>query len=316
MDALDNDAKMWRIVLTIFLCGVLLFTGITVIVISIKSFYPYSDISTNALGVTTLKNEKKEISYWLFNTSELWAKSGIKVKKGQTITVRASGKKHTAVHHLYKDAKDNASRLRDPWVGTNGKTTKEDSREDRDIYRAKYRIFPEKNQDALLMQIVRNGEEPAKRPTVALPKKGRMSLEYSENRFLFIGEEQENIYIEEDGELYFAINDIVADDLTICRLMLEITTGKDDYRDYEVLSHLNYVDSIRRKDDKSRADVYEDFKEHFGFKDANTKNVFDFGLNKNTNEIELFGYFIDKYETPWYDDNIGSFLIIVETSSE
>lgn len=226
MDALDNDAKMWRIVLTIFLCGVLLFTGITVIVISIKSFYPYSDISTNALGVTTLKNEKKEISYWLFNTSELWAKSGIKVKKGQTITVRASGKKHTAVHHLYVDADSNASRLREPWVGTKGFATNEYSREARDTYRAKYRIFPEENQDALLMQIVKNGKK-VNRPTLALPdKEGKFSIEDSKNIFWFIGEEQENIYIEEDGELYFAINDIVADDLTICMMMLEMSTKK------------------------------------------------------------------------------------------
>lgn len=327
MDALDNDSKMWRIVLTIFLCGVLLFSGITVVVISIKSFYPYSDISTNALGVTTLKNEKKEISYWLFNTAELWAKSGIKVKKGQTITVRASGKKHTAVHHLYKDADSNASRLNEPWVGTKGFATNEYSRKARDIYRSKYRVFPEENQDALLMQIVRNGKEPDTRPSAALPdKECKFSYADSENRFLLIGDKQENIYIEEDGELYFAINDIVTDDLTICRMMYEITTKKDDYNDYEVIPYLNNADLLRKdfhtklKDSKNNADslreaTYKNFKDIFGFKDDDTANVFGFGKN-DKGEFELFGYFIDNYETPWYDDNIGSFLIVVEISSE
>ncbi len=347
MDALDNDSKMWRIVLTIFLCGVLLFSGITVVVISIKSFYPYSDISTNALGVTTLKNEKKEISYWLFNTAELWAKSGIKVKKGQTITVRASGKKHTAVHHLYKDADSNASRLNEPWVGTKGFATNEYSRKARDIYRSKYRVFPEENQDALLMQIVRNGKEPDTRPSAALPdKKCKFSCADSENRFLLIGDKQENIYIEEDGELYFAINDIVTDDLTICRMMLEIvkanrdTTATPEQQKAQTGSSgshskdtkaakpiitltdcniaFNEIRDSLNESKITRKEAYEKFKEKFGLKEDkknNIPNVFGFGKN-DKGEFELFGYFIDNYETPWYDDNIGSFLIVVEISSE
>lgn len=417
MDALDNDSKMWRIVLTIFLCGVLLFSGITVVVISIKSFYPYSDISTNALGVTTLKNEKKEISYWLFNTAELWAKSGIRVKKGQTITVRASGKKHTAVHHLYKDADSNASRMNEPWVGTKGFATNEYSRQARDIYRSKYRVFPEENQDALLMQIVRNGKEPDTRPSAAHDKKYKFSCADSENRFLLIGDKQENIYIEEDGELYFAINDIVTDDLTICRMILEIVkanrgttatpeqqkaqtgssgshiedkynnpitsledccnelhkirelydgyingakrilncAGEDAYKKFKGMidscasATINGISkdqidscaneavnsisgqtnnpssrtkiSQKLKDEiesSARATAYKKFKEKFGLKEDeknNIPNVFGFGKN-DKGEFELFGYFIDKYETPWYDDNIGSFLIVVEISSE
>lgn len=323
MDALDNDAKMWRIVLTVFLCGVLLFAGITVVVVSIKSFYPYSDISTNALGVTTLKNEKKEISYWLFNTSELWAKSGIKVKKGQTITVRASGKKHTAIHHLYDAADANFSKLREPWVGTKGFAQHEHPRSERDIYRAEYRIFPKENQDALLMQIVRNGKEPDTRPSAAHDKKYKFSCADSENRFLLIGDKQENIYIEEDGELYFAINDIVTDDLTIGRLMLDMSPQKTDKN---LINCLNEAGKARKefKDKKTNRDTtYNKFLEAFGCDNESYDNSrLQFGLNKKPEDgngketIELFGYFIDNYETPWYDDNIGSFLIVVETSLE
>ena len=42
---------------------------------------------------------------------------------------------------------------------------------------------------------------------------------------------------------------------------------------------------------------------------------FAFGTIGQSNYIELYGYFMFKYQTPWYDDNLGSFLIVVETSS-
>lgn len=92
LDALSDPQKVARVIFTVFSLGVLLFFGITLVVVTVKRFYPYSDITTNALGTTTIRNENKEVSYWLLNTAELWADSGINVKKGQTITIRASGK--------------------------------------------------------------------------------------------------------------------------------------------------------------------------------------------------------------------------------
>ena len=342
VDALREYRMVFRAILIIFMVGLLLFTGITAVVIAVKRFYPYSDIATNALGATTLKNEDKEVSYWLLNTAELWANSGIKVKKGQTITVRASGKKHTAMHHLYDDARGNNVKLQEPWVGTQGFTTGEDRREgNRDQTRAKYRIFPDENQDELLMQIVPVGGSPDLRPRFfAKSANGKhYYVKESENRFLVIGDRQDNIHIEQDGILYFGINDIVLDDATIIEMMWNISTGdynrnfeEDALRVMPTLCDLrnsmfpsnryteNSLDSLKIKDNK-----YKEFLEVFhkvpeAIERHNEKNElrfgdFEFGTTKGTQFIELYGYFMFRDKTPWYDDNLGSFLIVVESSS-
>lgn len=343
VDALGDYRSVFRAILTIFLVGVLLFTGITAVVIAVKRFYPYSDIVTNTLGATTLKNEDKEVSYWLLNTADLWAKSGIMVKKGQTITVRASGKKHTAMHHLYEDANGDAPDLREPWVGTKGFSSREDKRGPRDSTRAKYKIFPEENQDALLMQIAPVDGKPDIRPRF-IKKLDNDTYDFieSKNRFIVIGDRQENIYINEDGILYFAINDIVLDDATIAGMMWNIS--KNDYNvipDEKIKSVMHSLDSLRQDHIKThktpeqfRNDTvaYKAFLKAFeinvpkDFLSKNTKNKntdhekvsfgdFAFGTTKQTNFIELYGYFMYEYLTPWYDDNLGSFLIVVESST-
>ena len=76
-EMLKRPDIMWRVLLSLFCVIVVLFVGIAFVVISIKSFYPYNSIRTNLYGATIMENEDTEISYWLFNTAELWANSGI-----------------------------------------------------------------------------------------------------------------------------------------------------------------------------------------------------------------------------------------------
>lgn len=342
LDALSDPKKVARVIFTVFSLGVLLFFGITLVVVTVKRFYPYSDITTNALGTTTIKNENKEVSYWLLNTAELWADSGITVKKGQTITVRASGKKHTAVHHLNKDAEENSPKLREPWVGTKGFNSLEDKRDERDMARARYKLYPGANQDALIMQIV-YGDGPDNRPDdiVVTDKAGRniTGLRKTDNRFILIGDRQENIYIEKDGRLYFTINDIPLDDATILKMMCEIcdTLPLADNSE-SLLKLLQKADSLRRKYDKSKAKAegkdiksaldshYDEFLKLFGYcrccLDKHNKVAgkgykygnFEFGRNPY-GEIELYGYYMERYIAPWYEDNVGSFLIVIETTT-
>lgn len=347
LDALSDPKKVARVIFTVFSLGVLLFFGITLVVVTVKRFYPYSDITTNALGTTTIKNENKEVSYWLLNTAELWADSGITVKKGQTVTVRASGKKHTAVHHLYKDAEENSPKLREPWVGTKGFNSLEDKRDERDMSRARYKLYPGANQDALIMQIV-YGDGPDNRPDdiVVTDKAGKniTGLRKTDNRFILIGDRQENIYIEKDGRLYFTINDIPLDDATILKMMCEIcdkpvTDDKPAPKDKSapkdtsesLLSLLQKADSIRREYDKAKAEgkdiksaldsLYNSFKGLFGYRDKELPKIdsskygaFEFGDNPYK-QIELYGYYMERYVAPWYEDNVGSFLIVIETTT-
>ncbi|HIT83661.1 MAG TPA: hypothetical protein IAA99_05645, partial [Candidatus Avibacteroides faecavium] len=118
-EMLKRPELMWRVLLSLFFVIVVLFAGLALVVISIKSFYPYNSIRTNSYGATIMESEDTEVSYWLFNTAELWANSGIRVKKDEVLTIRASGAAHTAIHHLVEDV-DNNNELRDEWVGTGG----------------------------------------------------------------------------------------------------------------------------------------------------------------------------------------------------
>ena len=111
-DILKNPKLVWKLLLTMFCIVVVFFGGLSIVVLTIKSFYPYNNIRTNVYGATIMEDEDKEVIYWLFNTAELWANSGIEVEPGDELTIRASGASHTAIHHLVEDA-DNNRMLRD-----------------------------------------------------------------------------------------------------------------------------------------------------------------------------------------------------------
>lgn len=309
LEALGDSRKVFRIILIISAITVLVFSGITLVLLSVKRIYPYSDITTNVFGATTIKNEKSEVSYWLFNTAELWANSGIKVKQGQTIKIRASGKKHTAIHHLVKDVDSNRVILTDPWVGTEGFSEQRSVNKERDAARARYRIFPEQNQDALLVQVV-----PSR-----WAKKDLCQLRTLEggNQIELVGKGKK-IRIEEDGTLYFAINDIVLDDETVIGMMAEMKG--EQLSPQQIKDKANAIEECRKTYCNDPDKAYDDFLEKFNLSRDSVSRVNDkkfmFGLNEGTDWIEIFGYCMNEYRTPWFDDNIGSFLILVETVTE
>lgn len=107
VDILDDKRKVLLLALIVVVIGWALFAGISFIIVELKKSYTYSDITTNAFGTTTLRDEQKEVSYFLFNTAELWANSGIQVQKGDVISIHSSGSAHTAIHHLYESADKN-----------------------------------------------------------------------------------------------------------------------------------------------------------------------------------------------------------------
>ena len=334
LEALGDWKKVFRVIVTLFVTGVLLFAGITLVVLSIKRIYPYSDITTNALGSTTIKNEKTEVSYWLLNTAELWANSGIHVKKGQTITVRASGKKHTAIHHLVEETRQNKAASAKSWVGTSGFDRSADT--GRDVERARYRIFPSRDQDALVMQVVPEGARPDDRPQY-LDKRPFCApyLATSRSDFIFVGEQRENIHIEQDGVLYFTINDIVLDDETVTRMMMEIGAPAELRKNYsygnpelqesdfsDIWAKMQNIRKIRKDYARDTTKLNTFYTDRFvpAFAPADTtallNNHFGFGTNEGTRQIELYGYFMNRYKEPWYEDNVGSFLILVETATD
>lgn len=279
VDILNNPKMLAKTIVVLAVIIVLVFVGVSAIALVIKKFYPYKAVETNKYGATVIKNEDTEVTYWLFNSADLWANSGIKVEKGQRITVRTSGAFHSAIHHLVQDASKN--KQRDKWLNATGGIQ---SLEPHDADRSRFRIAPEYEFNTIIMQVVPQkvldlGNDWYK--TVDTTYKYKKFLDYvdggtgdslSKAKIYKIGEGYENIEIQEDGILCFACNDIALTERKIKAM-----------KDLVIL-------------DKSGKDI---------------------GALKLGNSIEGYGTELDYYLKyhfieAWFVDNVGSFLIVVE----
>ena len=190
-----------------------------------------------------------------------------------------------------------------------------DKRSFRDQYRAKYRICPDENQDALLMIIRDNSSMYNERP--------------EPNDIIYvIGKEKEDIHITQDGYLFFAVNDIVLDQMTIVNMILDITNSFIKVK--QIASIDTIINNLKERPcplSLSHND-YSEFLSQFGISRQDLREQFLQKWNDENNEfhfqsvqghkdmIELYGYFINDYKNAWFDDNVGSFLIIVETTKK
>ena len=394
LEVLGDRNKTLRVLVTVFFLGVILFIGIAVVASAIKKLYPYSDITTNALGATTIKSENKEVSYWLYNTAQLWANSGITVKEGDVLTIRSSGKFFTAIHHLYDGTKYN-KKLTDNWVGSEGEEDISASKSIGANERRKFRMFPNLPTGTLVMQVVDK-----------LPFDSSREDDANPDNFYFIGKERQNIYIKNPGIIYFSLNDIVLNERTIIGLMLDCLKDKESmFLDIEedfkqklskekdsVIHRVNSIcekyekmdlrefledapDCIDRVDslfihfsdifsekirkapkgsrtmskyklgiteliasgvDKTRDESYvskdtTNNNKYFDFKKLKSKYKTavpmgplaesikpgeDIEFADTVRVCEMEYYYRNNYKTAWFDDNIGSFLIVIEKESK
>ncbi len=307
-EMLSKPRLMWYVAGLTALLLTFLFVGLTLAAITLKRIYPYNDFQTNAWGAMMIRTEEKDITYWLFNTAELWANSGIQVEEGDVLTIRASGRTHTAVHHLVDNARRN-SLLADPWSDTEGFEHKESQR---DRLRAKWRIIPHKPQDALIMWVA-----PPEAALEETPDKSRLYL---------IGKERTNFRVAQSGELRFAVNDIVLTPGNIYNMVVDHlkTIAKSDSK---------YKDELKTLSSKPEYLITRDtVKTLFKHLAGNTPNLkklywdnrtasYAFGTypgsSKNEIDSNEMSYYNDiDYRNAWYDDNIGSFLIVIERKKQ
>ena len=226
VDALSDPVRVARMVLLIAAVAGILAAGIIAVVCGIKRFYPYKSINSNPYGATIIQDEDNEIIYWLFNTADLWANSGIKVKEGDVISVRTSGAFHTAIHHLVKDAKNNTD-MKNLWVPSKGGGLIEKSPYyERDKARLKFCIAPDLEYNTILMQVVPehickpnwrtdpdnicyiDGLSYTTKDVTDHCKSGLQAKQMKPDIY-DIGSGKESIRIRTDGVLHFAVNDIV-----------------------------------------------------------------------------------------------------------
>lgn len=244
---LGNSEKTWRVIFIIVLLGIALFVALTFIALCLKRYYSYSDITTNGLGATTFKSEKSEVSYWLYNTSQLWANSGITVNAGDLISVRSSGKFITAIHHVYDNVTKNES-FKDDWVGSEGERDNNDVTSS-SYLRRKFRMFPNLPTGALVMQVVENEPFDYDRDPRA-----------NKENFYFIGKGREDIYIKNPGTLYFSLNDIVLNHETIVEMVFKCLE-RDLKKDFlELRSMYGFSNSFENTIDSARIKFSDDLK--------------------------------------------------------
>ena len=250
-EILENPRAMWKVIASLFVIVGVFFIGLALVVLVVKSFYPYNVIKTNPYGATIIKNEDKEVIYWLFNTAELWANSGIEVKKNDRITIRASGAANTAIHYLVDGASDDCQ-PEFSWVGTEGL----ERNTGHSAFRGKFRLVPDAPFGKLLMQIIpvskqKDRGEWIKKSTYidGTDEKG------VQNHIFTIGKERIELVIPCDGVLHFAVNDVVMSDKNIKDMYLEsMRLFKDSIKGdckEELQSYMDYFNNIlNKKDDK------------------------------------------------------------------
>lgn len=246
VDILNNPKMLAKAIVVLAVIIVLVFVGVSAIALVIKKFYPYKAVETNKYGATVIKNEDTEITYWLFNSADLWANSGIEVKKDQVITIRTSGAFHSAIHHLVHDADSNIQR--DKWLSPTGGVQ---SLNKQDSARARFRIATEYDFNTVIMQVI-----PSR-----LVEKGHDwfkkyvndddYLDYidggvtasSKAKIYKIGDGYENIVIQEDGVLCFACNDIALTPRVIDTMLHDANFADlniKQYSDTECPTELDY----------------------------------------------------------------------------
>ena len=334
LQALENPRLLWKLILSFCAMVVILFFGLSMVAVLIKSMFPYETIKTNTYGATIMEDEEKELVYWLFNSSELWAKSGIKVHKGDVVTIRSSGRMHTAIHHLVDNAKENTE-LSEEWVDTDGDMI---NAEGTNKKRAKYRLAKNVPQNKLLMQVVREGESTGER--------------------YVIGKERTDLVITEDGYLEFAVNDIEMTDEVIAGLyqdfmdaiIAKYTLSKDAVNEWkefakaflsvtgnsskgrdEVAEEITYEEELTRHAEMCAFinTKCQNLKEELNVGDS-TYRYIGVGLGNYPTRVdstryetskkylgypiinEVLYYNLHNFSDAWFADNVGSFLIVIE----
>lgn len=220
VETFNHPRALAKLIVVVSIIIVLVFLGISIIALVVKRYYPYQVVNSNEYGATIINNEDNEVIYWLFNTADLWANSGIHVKKGDVISVRASGAFHSSIHHLVDDAR--ANRKGRNWVTPMGGPNSQSN--PREEHRSKYRISPEQEFNTLLMQVIpenvelkdNNGKWISKYDSyldgqAREVKNNNNTIDYNKSVYpdiYAIGAERDKVTIRSDGVLHFAVNDI------------------------------------------------------------------------------------------------------------
>lgn len=247
VEAFNHPRALAKLIVVVSIIIVLVFLGISIIALVVKRYYPYQVVNSNEYGATIINNEDNEVIYWLFNTADLWANSGIHVKKGDVISVRASGAFHSSIHHLAAAANEN--RKGRNWLTPIGGPNSESN--PREKHRAKYRISSVQEFNTLLMQVIPENVELKDKDGKWIEKydgyldgqereikNNNNTIDHTKSVYpdiYAIGEERDMVTIRNDGVLHFAVNDIALTKKTILEMKKYVLLDENKGRDTGVL---------------------------------------------------------------------------------
>lgn len=329
---LRNPRALWKFIGLLLVLIVLIFFVLAGVSLIIKRYYPYNDINTNIYGATTLKNEDKDVTYWLFNTSEMWGNSGIHVNENDILTIRTSGAWHTAIHHIVDEAKSN-SVLKDAWVSSDGgrRSTANDH------FRSQFRISPNDTEGLLLMAVfpekAQNGRQSINDGIIG--GYGRNFINAIDSNLCEIypiGRERINIRMLSSGVLHFSVNSTILTrkniKLMYTRFVASLSDSlisKDDkemvlkwVKDWSLDESITIPDYIRKIDEKIKSKTVTEDGQLDDKKLVQYTKRIKFGPYPGRHkdgwllDNELIYYFNKKFCDAWFVDNLGSALIIIE----
>lgn len=269
-DTLKSPKRVLYAGLLLMIFSIVLFIGLTSLSLAIKDRIPYKTVMSNEYGVFEMRNEKSDNYYFLFNTAELWGSSGIKVRKGQRLFIKASGIYNTELRHMTE--KDSTIY----WINADGRAVEKGPNSTRDKILQENGTLLEPSADpGRLLAIVFEND-------ILLSQWQHYEIDYdifmkSNPTIKAIGSNADYV-VPNDGTLLFAVNDVV------------------------------FTDSIRQKIKSIRV-------QDAGIDTLNKRiNYLEkkYKQHESINEKEKSMRIKHHLERMWYDDNVGSFLIIIE----
>lgn len=306
-----------------------------------------TELKANSMGALTPRTGTgTEYGVFLFNTAELWSDSGIRISKGDEVSISMSGSFHSSIADLKDDAENNNSSPGFGWIHISKKDNTSKDRIARGIQQVtrwlgisendqtnsdpskanpKYYLYNQWYQRKIESKKDSNRNRTTKQKTdEENPMPGFGAALCAIAPEYFSGDPLDpmlDIHIlngkpfkaKSSGVLRFAVNDVVLNDDIIWQMIGEKAQTKDTLEKYKQEADLLRKEFLEFRNDSTKNSSLEKFQELFG--DNFPANAFGFSKNEN-GEIEIFSHYIERpYKDgfqPWYDDNVGQLLACVE----
>lgn len=274
-DTLKDPKRVLYAGLLLIIFSVVLFIGLTSLSLAIKDRIPYKTVMSNEYGVFEMRNEKSDNFYFLFNTAELWGSSGIRVHEGQRLFIKASGIYNTELRHMTE--KDSTIY----WINANGRAVEKgpNSTRDRILKEHNTLLYESADPGCLLAIVIDNEKKLSQWQHYEIYYDRFIDNDSSIKAIKAIGANTDYI-VPHDGTLLFAVNDIVFTE-----------NNRRIIKDLKDKTNCKEIDTLCSKIEKLENECKK-------YESMNNKENYA----KTKHHLERM----------WYDDNVGSFLIVIE----